>query len=119
MNNADVTTTTTHKTLRGPRGGLILAKANAEIEKKLNSAVFPGFQGGPLMHVIAAKAVAFKEAMLPEFQTYQKQVVENARAMTTVFLDRGYDVVSKGTDDHLFLVSFLEAGLTGKEVDAW
>jgi len=116
---ADITTTTTHKTLRGPRGGLILAKANAEIEKKLNSAVFPGFQGGPLMHVIAAKAVAFKEAMLPEFQTYQKQVVENARAMATVFLARGYDVVSKGTDDHLFLVSFIEAGLTGKEVDAW
>ncbi|OUR71902.1 serine hydroxymethyltransferase [Methylophaga sp. 41_12_T18] len=116
---ADVTTTTTHKTLRGPRGGLILAKANAEIEKKLNSAVFPGFQGGPLMHVIAAKAVAFKEAMLPEFQTYQKQVVENARAMASVFLARGYDVVSKGTDDHLFLVSFIEAGLTGKEVDAW
>jgi len=116
---ADVTTTTTHKTLRGPRGGLILAKANAEIEKKLNSAVFPGFQGGPLMHVIAAKAVAFKEAMLPEFKTYQKQVVENARAMATVFLERGYDVVSKGTDDHLFLVSFIEAGLTGKEVDAW
>ena len=119
VNIADVTTTTTHKTLRGPRGGLILAKANAEIEKKLNSAVFPGFQGGPLMHVIAAKAVAFKEAMLPEFKTYQKQVVENARAMATVFLDRGYDVVSKGTDDHLFLVSFIEAGLTGKEVDAW
>ncbi|OUR63984.1 serine hydroxymethyltransferase [Methylophaga sp. 42_25_T18] len=119
VNIAHVTTTTTHKTLRGPRGGLILAKANAEIEKKLNSAVFPGFQGGPLMHVIAAKAVAFKEAMLPEFQTYQKQVVENARAMATVFLARGYDVVSKGTDDHLFLVSFIEAGLTGKEVDAW
>ncbi|MBE0440042.1 MAG: serine hydroxymethyltransferase [Gammaproteobacteria bacterium] len=116
---ADVTTTTTHKTLRGPRGGLILAKANEEIEKKLNSAVFPGFQGGPLMHVIAAKAVAFKEAMLPEFQTYQQQVVKNARVMADVFMKRGYDVVSKGTDDHLFLVSFIEAGLTGKEVDAW
>ena len=116
---ADVTTTTTHKTLRGPRGGLILAKANAEVEKKLNSAVFPGFQGGPLMHVIAAKAVAFKEAMLPEFKTYQQQVIKNAQVMADVFLKRGYDVVSKGTDDHLFLVSFIEAGLTGKEVDAW
>ena len=116
---ADVTTTTTHKTLRGPRGGLILAKANEEIEKKLNSAVFPGFQGGPLMHVIAGKAVAFKEAMLPEFKSYQEQVIKNARVMADVFLKRGYDVVSKGTDDHLFLVSFIEAGLTGKEVDAW
>lgn len=116
---ADVVTTTTHKTLRGPRGGLILAKANPEIEKKLNSAVFPGFQGGPLMHVIAAKAVAFKEAMLPEFKSYQQQVIENARAMAKVFMTRGYDVISKGTDDHLFLVSFIEAGLTGKEVDAW
>ncbi len=116
---ADVTTTTTHKTLRGPRGGLILAKANADIEKKLNSAVFPGFQGGPLMHVIAAKAVSFKEAMLPEFKTYQKQVVKNARVMADVFMARGYDVVSKGTDDHLFLVSFIESGLTGKDVDAW
>jgi glycine hydroxymethyltransferase len=116
---ADVTTTTTHKTLRGPRGGLILAKANAEIEKKLNSAVFPGFQGGPLMHVIAAKAIAFKEAMLPEFKAYQQQVVKNARVMAEIFMARGYDVVSKGTDDHLFLVSFIEAGLTGKEVDAW
>jgi glycine hydroxymethyltransferase len=116
---ADVTTTTTHKTLRGPRGGLILAKANPEIEKKLNSAVFPGFQGGPLMHVIAAKAVAFKEAMLPEFKGYQQQVIKNAQVMAEVFMARGYDVVSKGTDDHLFLVSFIEAGLTGKEVDAW
>lgn len=116
---ADVVTTTTHKTLRGPRGGLILAKANPEIEKKLNSAVFPGFQGGPLMHVIAAKAIAFKEAMLPDFKSYQQQVIENARAMANVFMARGYDVVSKGTDDHLFLVSFIEAGLTGKEVDAW
>jgi glycine hydroxymethyltransferase len=116
---ADVTTTTTHKTLRGPRGGLILAKANPEIEKKLNSLVFPGTQGGPLMHVIAAKAVAFKEAMEPEFKDYQRDVIENARAMAKVFMERGYDVVSKGTDDHLFLVSFIEAGLTGKDVDAW
>ena len=116
---ADVTTTTTHKTLRGPRGGLILAKSNPEIEKKLNSLVFPGIQGGPLMHVIAAKAVAFKEAMEPEFKAYQLQVLKNARVMAQVFMDRGYDVVSKGTDDHLFLVSFIEAGLTGKDVDAW
>ncbi|MEW8507979.1 MAG: serine hydroxymethyltransferase [Candidatus Thiodiazotropha sp.] len=116
---ADVTTTTTHKTLRGPRGGLILAKENPELEKKLNSLVFPGIQGGPLMHVIAAKAVAFKEAMEPEFVEYQRQVIENARAMSKVFMERGYDVVSKGTDDHLFLVSFIEAGLTGKDVDAW
>ncbi len=116
---ADVTTTTTHKTLRGPRGGLILAKANEEIEKKLNSIVFPGTQGGPLMHVIAGKAVAFKEAMEPEFKTYQQQVKKNAQAMARVFMDRGYDVVSKGTDDHLFLVSFIEAGLTGKDVDRW
>ena len=116
---ADVTTTTTHKTLRGPRGGLILAKANEEIEKKLNSIVFPGTQGGPLMHVIAGKAVAFKEAMEPEFKTYQQQVKKNAQAMARVFMERGYDVVSKGTDDHLFLVSFIEAGLTGKDVDRW
>ncbi len=116
---ADVTTTTTHKTLRGPRGGLILAKANPEVEKKLNSTVFPGTQGGPLMHVIAAKAVAFKEAMEPEFVEYQKQVLVNARVMAEVFMERGYDVVSKGTDDHLFLVSFIEQGLTGKDVDAW
>jgi len=116
---ADVTTTTTHKTLRGPRGGLILAKANEAIEKKLNSLVFPGTQGGPLMHVIAAKAVAFKEAMEDDFKSYQKQVKVNAQAMASVFMQRGYDVVSKGTDDHLFLVSFIEAGLTGKDVDAW
>jgi glycine hydroxymethyltransferase len=116
---ADVTTTTTHKTLRGPRGGLILAKANPEIEKKLSSLVFPGTQGGPLMHVIAAKAVALKEAMEPEFVEYQRQVIANARAMAKVFMDRGYDVVSKGTDDHLFLVSFISQGLTGKDVDAW
>jgi glycine hydroxymethyltransferase len=116
---ADVTTTTTHKTLRGPRGGLILARGNEEIEKKLNSLVFPGTQGGPLMHVIAAKAVAFKEAMEPGFREYQAQVLANARAMAQVFIDRGYDVVSGGTDDHLFLVSFIEHGLTGKDVDAW
>jgi glycine hydroxymethyltransferase len=116
---ADVTTTTTHKTLRGPRGGLILAKANPELEKRLNSLVFPGIQGGPLMHVIAAKAVAFKEALEPGFKAYQQQVVLNAQTMAEVFLARGYDVVSGGTNDHLFLVSFIEQGLTGKDVDAW
>ncbi|MDQ7073694.1 MAG: serine hydroxymethyltransferase [Gammaproteobacteria bacterium] len=116
---ADVTTTTTHKTLRGPRGGLILAKANPELEKKFNSAVFPGGQGGPLMHVIAAKAVAFKEALEPEFKTYQENVIKNAQVMANVFIDRGYDVVSGGTDDHLFLVSFIKAGLTGRDVDKW
>lgn len=116
---ADVTTSTTHKTLRGPRGGIILAKSNPEIEKKLNSMIFPGTQGGPLMHVIAAKAVAFKEALQPEFKEYQIQVVKNAKAMAGVFIDRGYDVVSNGTDDHLFLVSFIAKGLTGKAVDAW
>ncbi|WP_462320415.1 serine hydroxymethyltransferase [Halochromatium sp.] len=116
---ADVTTTTTHKTLRGPRGGLILAKSNPELEKKFNSLVFPGTQGGPLMHVIAAKAVAFKEALEPAFKDYQKQVILNAQAMAETFLARGYDVVSGGTDDHLFLVSFIEQGLTGKDVDAW
>jgi glycine hydroxymethyltransferase len=116
---ADVTTTTTHKTLRGPRGGLILAKANPELEKKFNSLVFPGTQGGPLMHVIAAKAVAFKEALEPSFKVYQQQVVLNAQTMAEVFLSRGFDVVSGGTNDHLFLVSFIEQGLTGKDVDAW
>ena len=115
---ADVVTTTTHKTLRGPRGGLILAKANEEIQKKLNSVVFPGIQGGPLMHVIAAKAVAFKEALEPEFKTYQKQVIANARAMVSVFLERGFDIVSGGTDDHLFLVDFIKRGITGKAADA-
>ena len=119
INIADITTTTTHKTLRGPRGGLILARSNELIEKKINSAVFPGHQGGPLMHIIAAKAIAFKEAMLPEFRTYQQQVVENSRAMATVFLERGYDVLSKGTDNHMFLVRFIEAGLTGKNVSQW
>jgi glycine hydroxymethyltransferase len=115
---ADVTTSTTHKTLRGPRGGLILAKANPEVEKKLNSMVFPGTQGGPLMHVIAAKAVAFKEAMQPQFKAYQEQVLRNARVMAERFMARGYKVVSGGTDDHLFLVDFIDQGLTGKEVDA-
>ena len=115
---ADVVTTTTHKTLRGPRGGLILAKANPDIEKKLNSAVFPGAQGGPLMHVIAAKAVCFKEAMEPGFKAYQQQVIDNAQAMAKVFIERGFDVVSGGTDNHLFLVSLIRQGLTGKDADA-
>jgi len=115
---ADVTTTTTHKTLRGPRGGLILAKANPAIEKKLNSLVFPGTQGGPLMHVIAAKAVAFQEALQPEFKTYQAQVIENAQAMTAVMMARGYKIVSGGTDNHLFLVDLIDKGITGKEADA-
>ena len=118
VNIADVTTSTTHKTLRGPRGGIILAKSNPEIEKKLNSLVFPGTQGGPLMHVIAAKAVAFKEALEPEFAAYQKQVVINARAMADTLKDRGYNIVSGGTDNHLFLVDLIEKGLTGKEADA-
>lgn len=115
---ADVVTTTTHKTLRGPRGGLILARANEALEKKLNSAVFPGGQGGPLMHVIAAKAVAFQEALLPEFADYQAQVVKNARVMADGFIRRGYDVVSGGTDNHLFLVSLIRQGITGKDADA-
>ncbi|HEC18000.1 MAG TPA: serine hydroxymethyltransferase [Gammaproteobacteria bacterium] len=115
---ADITTTTTHKTLRGPRGGLILAKANEEIEKKLNSAVFPGLQGGPLMHVIAGKAVAFKEALQPEFKTYQQQVVKNARTMAEVMQGRGYNIVSGGTDNHLFLVDLIDKGITGKAADA-
>ncbi|SDH23827.1 glycine hydroxymethyltransferase [Vibrio xiamenensis] len=114
---ADVVTTTTHKTLRGPRGGLILSLTN-ELEKKLNSAVFPAGQGGPLMHVIAAKAVAFKEAAEPEFTQYQQQVVKNAQAMAQVFIQRGYDVVSGGTDNHLFLLSLIKQGLTGKDADA-
>jgi glycine hydroxymethyltransferase len=115
---ADVTTTTTHKTLRGPRGGLILAKANPELEKKFNSLVFPGTQGGPLMHVIAGKAVAFKEALLPEFKVYQTQVVKNARKMAEVVMSRGYDIVSKGTDNHLMLISLISKGITGKAADA-
>ena len=115
---ADVTTTTTHKTLRGPRSGLILAKANPELEKKLNFTVFPSYQGGPLMHVIAAKAVAFKEAMEPEFRDYQQMVMNNARSMAGVFLQRGVDIVSGGTDNHLFLVSLISKGITGKDLDA-
>lgn len=118
MAHADVVTTTTHKTLRGPRGGLILAKSNPAIEKKLNSMVFPGTQGGPLMHVIAAKAVAFKEALEPSFKDYQIQVVKNAQAMATVFQERGYKVVSGGTDDHLFLLDLIDKGMTGKAADA-
>jgi glycine hydroxymethyltransferase len=116
--HADVVTTTTHKTLRGPRGGLILCRANPDIEKKLNSMVFPGTQGGPLMHVIAAKAVAFLEALQPEFKAYQQQVIDNARAMAAVFGARGYDIVSGGTDNHLMLVSLIAKGLTGKDADA-
>ena len=115
---ADVTTSTTHKTLRGPRGGIILAKANPEIEKKLNSAVFPGTQGGPLMHVIAAKAVSFKEAMEPGFKDYQVQVVKNAQAMAHTFIERGFNIVSGGTDNHLFLLDLVDKGLTGKQADA-
>ena len=115
---ADVTTSTTHKTLRGPRGGLILAKANPEIEKKLNSALFPGSQGGPLMHVIAAKAVCFKEAASPEFADYQRQVIANAKVMAEGFQSRGYNVVSGGTDNHLFLLDLIDKGITGKAADA-
>ena len=115
---ADVTTTTTHKTLRGPRGGLILAKANEELEKKLNFAVFPESQGGPLMHVIAAKAICFKEAMSEDFKTYQQQVVKNAQAMANTFKDRGFNIVSDGTDDHLFLVDLIKQDITGKDADA-
>ncbi len=116
---ADVTTTTTHKTLRGPRGGLILARHNEEIEKKLNSMVFPGMQGGPLMHVIAAKAVAFLEALQPEFKAYQKQVLDNSRAMADALVQRGYNIVSGGTDNHLFLVDLINKDITGKDADAW
>lgn len=117
VNIADVTTSTTHKTLRGPRGGLILAKANPELEKKLNSAVFPGTQGGPLMHVIAAKAVAFNEALEPSFKIYQQQVIDNARAMAAVMMERGYDIVSGGTDNHMFLVDLTCTDITGKEAE--
>lgn len=118
VNIADVTTTTTHKTLRGPRGGMIMAKANPDLEKKLNSAVFPGTQGGPLMHVIAAKAVAFKEALQPDFVEYQKQIVSNARAMAKTMMERGYKIVSNGTDDHLMLIDLMDKGITGKEAEA-
>lgn len=114
---ADVTTTTTHKTLRGPRGGMILAKANPELEKKLNSAVFPGNQGGPLMHVIAAKAVAFEEALQPEFKVYQQQILNNARAMAKTILRRGYKIVSGGTDNHLLLIDLIDKKITGKDVE--
>ncbi|MEC8472661.1 MAG: serine hydroxymethyltransferase [Pseudomonadota bacterium] len=115
---ADVTTSTTHKTLRGPRGGIILAKSNPELEKKLNFSVFPESQGGPLMHVIAAKAICFREAMSPEFRAYQEQVIKNAQVMAQGFIDRGYDIVSGGTDDHLFLLSLIRQGITGKDADA-
>jgi glycine hydroxymethyltransferase len=115
---ADVTTTTTHKTLRGPRSGLIMARSNPNIEKKLNSAVFPGTQGGPLMHVIAAKAVAFKEAMMADFKEYQQQVLINAQVMAQTFIDRSYKVVSGGTDNHLFLVDLVDKEITGKIADA-
>jgi glycine hydroxymethyltransferase len=117
--HAHVVTSTTHKTLRGPRGGVILAQENAEIEKKLNSLVFPGTQGGPLMHVIAAKAVAFLEALQPEFRDYQKRVVANARTMVKTLQDRGYRIVCGGTDNHLFLIDLVDKGITGKDADAW
>jgi len=115
---ADVTTSTTHKTLRGPRGGLIMARSNEEIEKKLSSMVFPGSQGGPLMHVIAAKAVAFKEALQPEFTDYQRQVVQNARTMAGRMQERGYRIVSGGTDNHLYLVDLVDKEITGKDADS-
>ncbi len=115
---ADVATTTTHKTLRGPRGGLILARHNPEIQKKLNSMVFPGTQGGPLMHVIAAKAVAFQEALQPEFKAYCSQIIANARAMARALQDRGYKIVSGGTDNHLFLLDLVDKDITGKDADA-
>jgi len=115
---ADVVTSTTHKTLRGPRGGLILAKANPEIEKKINSLVFPGIQGGPLMHVIAAKAVSFKEALQPEFTEYQKQVVKNAKVLAKALQQRGFKIVSGGTENHLFLMDLIDKNITGKDADA-
>jgi glycine hydroxymethyltransferase len=118
VNIADVCTSTTHKTLRGPRGGIILAKENEMLTKKFNSLVFPGTQGGPLMHVIAAKAVAFLEALEPEFKTYQAQVIANARAMADTLMERGYSIISGGTDNHLILVSLVDKGLTGKDADA-
>ncbi|MFP4132113.1 MAG: serine hydroxymethyltransferase, partial [Thiohalospira sp.] len=118
MEYADVVTSTTHKTLRGPRGGIILARSNPDLEKKLNSLIFPGTQGGPLMHVIAAKAVAFKEALEPDYKAYQQQVVANARAMSRVFVERGFRIVSGGTDNHLFLVDLTPKNLTGKDADA-
>ena len=116
--HADVCTTTTHKTLRGPRGGLIVARENPELTKRFNSLVFPGTQGGPLMHVIAAKAIAFKEALEPGFRTYQEQVLKNAKVMAEVLIDRGYEIVSGGTENHLMLVSLIKQGITGKDADA-
>ena len=118
VNIADVTTSTTHKTLRGPRGGIILARSNPEIEKKLNSIVFPGIQGGPLMHIIAAKAIAFKEALTPEFKSYQKNVVANADIMAKTLKNRGYKIVSGGTENHLFLLDLVDKGITGKLAEA-
>lgn len=118
MPYADVVTTTTHKTLRGPRGGMIMAKANPDLEKKLNSAVFPGSQGGPLMHVIAAKAVAFLEALQPDFKLYQQQIVDNAQTMANTLIERGYRIVSGGTVNHLMLVDMIEKDITGKDADA-
>ncbi|MDE0919027.1 MAG: serine hydroxymethyltransferase [Arenicellales bacterium] len=115
---ADVTTTTTHKTLRGARGGMILARSNAAVEKKLSSLVFPGTQGGPLMHAIAGKAVAFKEALEPSFKAYQQQVLDNARAMADALIERGYQIVSGGTDNHLFLLDLIDKNITGKDADA-
>ena len=116
--HADVVTSTTHKTLRGPRGGFIVSKSNPDLEKKFNSLVFPGTQGGPLMHVIAAKAVAFKEALQPEFKEYQQQVLTNAEVIAETLISRGYDIISGGTKNHLMLVSLIKQGLTGKEADA-
>ena len=116
--HADVCTTTTHKTLRGPRGGLILARKNDDLTKKFNSLVFPGTQGGPLMHIIAAKAIALKEALEPEFKDYQAKVIENAKTMASVLMERGYPIVSGGTENHLMLVSLIEKGITGKDADA-
>lgn len=116
--HADVVTSTTHKTLAGPRGGIILARENPELAKQLNSAVFPGIQGGPLMHVIAAKAICFREAMQPEFRDYQVRVVDNARRMAETFVERGYDIVSGGTDNHLFLLDLIRRDITGKAADA-
>ncbi len=118
VNIADVTTTTTHKTLRGARGGMILARANDKITKKLNSLVFPGTQGGPLLHVIAGKAMAFQEALDPSFKVYQQQVLDNAKAMVEIFLERGFNIVSGGTDNHLFLLDLINNGITGKDADA-
>lgn len=118
VNIADVTTSTTHKTLRGPRGGIIMARENPDLEKKLNGRVFPGMQGGPLMHVIAGKAVAFKEAMQPEFKEYQAQVISNAKVLAESMMNRGYDIVSGGTDNHLFLVDLVSKGITGKDGEA-